>query len=59
MLNVQFSDATEATIVSYFASPQDVATFPNQGQVEASDPRWTSYCGALPSMAAVFVPSPA
>jgi hypothetical protein len=40
---VQFSDATEAVIVSAFSIPQDGKAFPNQGTVTPDDPRWAVY----------------
>lgn len=42
-INVQFSDATETTIVSYFAGPQDPAVFPNQGTVSQDDARYKTF----------------
>ncbi len=43
MIVVQFSDSTEATVIGYFASPQNTTEWPNLGSVEASDPRWKAY----------------
>ncbi|CNF83415.1 hypothetical protein [Yersinia enterocolitica] len=38
---IQFSDETEAVIISWFgAMPPFPEQFPNIGEVEASDPRW-------------------
>jgi hypothetical protein len=59
MLNVQFSDSTETTIISYFSEPQSATTFPNQGQIEASDARWATYYNSLQSIIATGLPQPA
>jgi hypothetical protein len=57
-LNVQFSDATNETIVSYFYSPQDPAAWPNYGTVEDSDPRWKVYYDAQPPNTQQYLPVP-
>lgn len=43
MVNVQFSDSTKATIVAYFASPQDASAYPNLGTIGTDDPRWDTF----------------
>lgn len=58
-LNVQFSDAKETTVISYFASPQDPETFPIQGTVTPADPRWVAYWNAVPTVARQYLPAPA
>lgn len=40
---VQFSDATETTIISSFGCPQDPASFPNQATIDSSDPRYQEF----------------
>jgi hypothetical protein len=45
-LNVQFSDASETAIISYFGSPQDAEVWRDVGEVESSDPRWKAYYDA-------------
>jgi len=40
---VQFSDATEAKIQSIFGCPQNANDYPNQGQVDSSDPRFIAF----------------
>jgi hypothetical protein len=57
-LNVQFSDATETTIVSYFGSPQDPVAWPNQGAVDASDERWKIYFDSQPPITQRLLPAP-
>ncbi len=55
---VQFSDSTEATIVSLFGCAQDPKTFPNQGTVEADDPRYLTYYKGQPWFAQAEMPEP-
>jgi hypothetical protein len=45
---VQFSDATEVSIVAVFANPQGAET-PNQGTVTPSDARWAAFYAMLPA----------
>lgn len=40
---VQFDDEKEERILSIFDCPQDPAVWPNQGTVEADDPRYLSH----------------
>ncbi|WP_042298947.1 hypothetical protein [Paraburkholderia kururiensis] len=58
MLNVQFSDSTEETIIGYFASPQDPAVWPNMGTVEVTDARWKTYYDAQPATSQQYLPAP-
>lgn len=58
MLNVQFSDSTQAQIVAWFAGPQDPAEYPNQGDVKTSDSRWKTYHDALPPELQALLPAP-
>lgn len=53
---IQFSDATGATIVSWFTAPQDAQAFPNQGEVAEDDPRWIAYLKTLPETARSLLP---
>lgn len=48
-LYVQFSDATETVIVSFFACPQDPKVWPNQGSIETNDARWKTYYDSQPT----------
>jgi hypothetical protein len=56
-LNVQFSDSSDATVISYFASPQDPTQYPNLGTVETSDARWVTFYDAIGG-AALGLPAP-
>lgn len=58
-IHVQFSDETEAEIISYFGSPQDPAVWPNQGTIVAEDARWHKYYEAIPPTARILLPEPA
>ncbi|WP_432323480.1 hypothetical protein [Yersinia enterocolitica] len=40
---VQFSDSNETEIIAYFTEPQIPLYFPNQGEVEITDPRWVVF----------------
>ncbi|PKA72378.1 hypothetical protein ATI02_5430 [Pseudomonas baetica] len=40
---VQFSDATESTVVAYFASPQDSEVYACLGLIDVSDDRWAEF----------------
>jgi hypothetical protein len=58
MVNVQFSDDTQATIVAYFASPQDSDFYQNMGAVETSDPRWKTYYDFQSDYLQQYLPRP-
>jgi len=57
-LNVQFIDTTQATICSYFASPQSPDDFPNLGTVETSDARWITYYDQQGAQLQQYLPAP-
>ena len=57
-LCVQFSDSTEATIISYFGCPQNASAFPNLGTVLTTDPRWATYYDGLPTSVQAALPAP-
>jgi len=57
-INVQFSDASQTTVIAYLGSPQDPVHFHNQGQIEASDPRWKVYYDSLPPAMQEGLPEP-
>lgn len=57
-INVQFSDGTKTTIVSYFGSAQDSDIYPNLGAIDSSDLRWKSYYGAQPTLVQPYLPTP-
>ncbi|WP_160297517.1 hypothetical protein [Pseudomonas brassicacearum] len=40
---VQFLDEDETKIIGVFNAPQDPEAWPNQGIVEADDPRWIDF----------------
>lgn len=58
-INVQFADETEQTIISFFSVVQNPQTFPNQGQVEADDPRWAEFYHSIPVDGRTGLPEPA
>jgi hypothetical protein len=57
-INVQFSDDTETTVVSYFAGPQNAVEWANLGVVDTSDARYKSFYDSMPSAAQQGMPSP-
>lgn len=57
-INVQFTDATQETIISYFGSPQDPDSYENLGTVSTSDPRWATYYATIPENMQAFFPAP-
>jgi hypothetical protein len=40
---VQFSDASQKTVVAVFGCPQDEVAYPNQAQIDASDSRYLAF----------------
>jgi hypothetical protein len=58
MINVNFSDSTQTTIVAFFGCTQDASIFPNQGTVDASDARWKAFYEAQPIYARGLLPAP-
>lgn len=44
---VQFSDETEAVIVSVFGAPQDDSIYPHQGKVDETDERYTRFMDSI------------
>ncbi|KLU21978.1 hypothetical protein EOS_33090 [Caballeronia mineralivorans PML1(12)] len=57
-INVQFSDATEASVTSYFGCPQDPDLYPNQAEISASDARWKAYFEAQLASIQQYLPAP-
>lgn len=57
-INVQFSDPSQAVVVTYLCCPQDPAVFLNQGTVKDSDPRWKAYYDSIPLFLQQSMPSP-
>lgn len=57
-INVQFSDSTEATIVSYFCCPQDPEAHPNLGTVDTTDARYATFYQSLASGSQFGLPVP-
>ncbi|WP_175867855.1 hypothetical protein [Burkholderia diffusa] len=57
-LNVQFADATEAVVISYFGAPQGSTVYQNLGTLDSSDRRWKEYYEAQPTQNQQFLPVP-
>jgi hypothetical protein len=45
---VQFSDASQESVISAFSCPQNIEAWPNQGEIDSSDPRWKAYYSSIP-----------
>lgn len=58
MLNVQFTDSTQATILAYFGAPQNPTYYANLGTVESSDARWRAYYNSLTAPEQANLPAP-
>jgi hypothetical protein len=56
VLNVQFTDSAQATIETYFSSPQVDGS--NMGTVESNDARWLTFYALFPAMAQAVLPAP-
>ena len=57
MLLVQFSDSTQETIIAFLPGLQEPVVFPNQGEVDSTDPRWKAFCHNLPDTVQASMPS--
>ena len=56
MLLVQFSDSTQETIIAFLPGLQDPVVFPNQGEVDSTDPRWKAFFHNLPDTVQASMP---
>jgi len=55
---VQFSDSTEATVITYFAGQQPPAIYANLGTVNPGDARWATFYNAMSLVMQVGLPAP-
>jgi hypothetical protein len=53
---VQFSDENQTSIVSLSLATKILNTAHFQGEVDAADPRWTSFVSGLPASMQNLVP---
>lgn len=51
LINVLFADNTQKVVQGYFGAPQDPAIWPNQGQIEISDPRYLQFINPAQTLA--------
>jgi len=58
MVNVQFLDASQQVVISYFADAQDPAVYPNQGSIDQTDARYAAFFNSLPAFAQADLPVP-
>ncbi len=56
---VQFSDSSESEVIAVFSCQQSESSYPNQGELDASDPRYVKYYNVLPvgSRAGLVIPT--
>ncbi len=57
-INVQFSDAEETTIISYFGAPKNSEWYANLGVASSADARWLAYYNGLSEKDRVSLPVP-
>jgi len=57
LLYVQFADDSDEVIISYFGGPQP-DNWTNQGTVDSSDPRWSTYFYTQPLFFQQMLPQP-
>ncbi|MGS1033101.1 hypothetical protein [Burkholderia glumae] len=55
---VQFTDSSETAIIAIFGCAQDPKIYPNQGEIETSDPRYGAYYESLPAPAQKWIEAP-
>jgi hypothetical protein len=55
---IQFEDATESAVISYFGAPQNPTAYANQGTMTTNDSRWSAYFNALPVAIQNQLPAP-
>lgn len=59
IVNVQFSDKNETSVISYFSDIQsDLEAYPYQGEIEVSDERWEKYYHSQPAFVQMMIPAP-
>jgi hypothetical protein len=57
-LYIQFTDATQTAIISYFACQQDPSVWENLGQVDSNDARWKTFYDSQPAVMQSALPAP-
>ena len=57
-VHVQFSDEKQTSVIAYFAGPQDISIYPNQGEIESTDNRYLSFYNAQLQSEQQSMPSP-
>ena len=53
MINVQFKDSTETTVIATFESAQDETQYPNQLAIEETDARYVAFVAITSGAGAV------
>jgi hypothetical protein len=57
-INVQFSDGSDTSVVSYFACAQDPSTYQNLGVVDSDNTKWAEFYNSLSVMMQNGMPTP-
>lgn len=57
-LFVQFEDAKAQKIISLLSAPSDPEEWPNQGEIEISDPLYQEYWSGLSQMVQIMLQAP-
>ncbi len=55
---VQFTNSSDEVILSCFGSPQEGDSWPNQGTVDNSDPRWVVFYNEQSILFQRILPTP-
>jgi hypothetical protein len=55
---VAFTDGTKTAVSSYFTCSQNLVAWPNQGEMETSDPIWRAFYIAQPGWMQAALPDP-
>lgn len=58
IVHVQFSDEKEEIVIAYFAGPQPVEYWPNQGIIDTADKAWSDYVKDQAPMLQTMIPRP-
>jgi len=58
MINIQYSDETKTSIISYFACKQDESIYPNQFTIEQSSEEWKLFYNSQESFIQSMLPPP-
>ncbi|WP_177318071.1 hypothetical protein [Burkholderia ubonensis] len=55
---VAFSDASETKVTAIFDCEQDLSSWPHQGELQTSDPRYATFFSTFPLLMQASLPQP-